>query len=62
MLYNNGRLIEMYVKAAVQKEKNDLMMWVLSINGGSYSRTIRVISTNPASALLQQFFSFLQIT
>lgn len=28
MLYNNGRLIEMYVKTAVQKEKNDLMMWV----------------------------------
>ncbi|PIO65113.1 hypothetical protein TELCIR_13235 [Teladorsagia circumcincta] len=31
MLYNNGRLIEMYVKAAVQKEKNDLMIEYLSL-------------------------------
>ncbi|KAK6055850.1 SNARE domain protein [Cooperia oncophora] len=33
MLYNNGRLIEMYVKAAVQKEKNDLMMKCLGVVG-----------------------------
>ncbi|CAJ0600033.1 unnamed protein product [Cylicocyclus nassatus] len=33
MLYNNGRLIEMYVKVAVQKEKNDLMMKCLGVVG-----------------------------
>nr|CDJ82587.1 Zinc finger domain containing protein [Haemonchus contortus] len=33
MLYNNGRLIEMYVKTAVQKEKNDLMMKCLGVVG-----------------------------
>ncbi|KAJ1372874.1 ATPase morc2 [Parelaphostrongylus tenuis] len=33
MLYNNGRLIEMYVKVAVQKEKNDLLMKCLGVVG-----------------------------
>lgn len=33
MIYNNGRLIEMYVKAAVQKERNDLMMKCLGVVG-----------------------------
>ncbi|KAE9420209.1 hypothetical protein Angca_005620, partial [Angiostrongylus cantonensis] len=33
MLYNNGRLIEMYVKVPVQKEKNDLLMKCLGVVG-----------------------------
>uniref|UniRef100_A0A1I7X7B5 t-SNARE coiled-coil homology domain-containing protein n=1 Tax=Heterorhabditis bacteriophora TaxID=37862 RepID=A0A1I7X7B5_HETBA len=54
MIYNNGRLIELYVKTAVQKEKNDLMMkpfgydnsqWSSVCTNGVLERQTRFVKT-----------------